>query len=306
MVKVYDIAKVDAFTEKPFYGNPAGIVFDSDSLKDEDMIKIAGELNPVSATAFLFKQGTNETHIRVRFFTPVTEESQCGHATIATYFALEGTKRRMFSAPKTTIMQEMKAGTLPVDVYAKNGKIDYVLMSQGKPVFFKKDLDAQAIANILGIKKEAITKTGYPLEDVSTGRNKLMVPIDNLKTLGEVKPNFPAMIEYCRKVDTTGFHLFTFETFEKGSTVSTRHFAPIAGVNEDPVTGNSNAAMGAYFVKRGILPVKQNEVTFTSEQGYHMGRPGKLIVKIETVGNEITKVQVGGKAVVLMKGTLQI
>ena len=305
MVRVYDIAKADAFTEKPFYGNPAGIVFNADGLKEEEMIKIAGELNPVSATAFLFKQGSDETHIKIRFFTPVTEESQCGHATIATYFALEETRRKTFSEPRTTIMQEMKSWTLPVDVYSKNSKIDYVLMTQGRPMFFKEDLDVEAIANILGIKKESIIKTGYPLEDVSTGRKKLIVPIDSLKTLGEVNPDFPAMIKYCRKIDTTGFHLFTFETFEKDSKVSTRHFAPIAGVNEDPVTGNSNAAMGAYLVKNKILPTKP-EVMFISEQGYHMGRPGKLVVRLETAGKEITKVQVGGKAVVLLKGTLQI
>jgi len=305
MVRVYDIVKVDAFTEKPFCGNPAGIVFDADGLNDYEMIKIAGELNPVSETAFLFKEGSDKNHIRVRFFSPVTEISQCGHATIAMYFALEETKRMKFSKPRTTVMQEMRSGILPVDVYAKDGQIDYVLMTQGKLEFFNEDLDADAIANILGIRKEAITNTGYPLENVSTGRKKLMVPIDSLKTLGEVKPNFPAMIEYCRKVNTTGFHLFTFETFEQGSSVSTRHFAPIVGVNEDPVTGNSNAAMGAYLVKNKIFPIKP-EITFISEQGYHMGRPGKLVVRIETMGEEITKVQVGGKAIVLVKGKLQI
>ncbi len=305
-MKVLEFAKVDAFTDKPFCGNPAGIIYEADGLSEEEMINIAGELNPVSETAFLFKQGSDKNHIKVRFFSSTTEIPQCGHATIATYFALEDKRKIQLTDPSTMFLQEMKVGVLPVDVYSKNKKIEYVLMTQSKPQFFKQELDAQAIANILGIKKEAITKTGHPLEIVSTGRSKLMVPIDSLKTLGEVKPNFQEMIEYCKKVDTTGFHLFTFETFEKGSTVSTRHFAPLVGVNEDPVTGNSNAAMGAYFVKNGILPVNQNELTFTSEQGYHMKRPGKLIVKVLTDGKQVEKVQVGGKAVVLMKGELHL
>lgn len=304
-MKVLEFAKVDAFTDKPFCGNPAGIIFEADGLSEEEMIKIAGELNPVSETAFLFKQGSDQNHIKVRFFSSTTEIAQCGHGTIATYFALEETGRLKLTDPRTTFLQEMKVGTLPVDVYSKKGKIEHVLMTQSKPEFFERELDAQAIANILGIKKEAITKTGYPLEIVSTGRSKLMVPIDSLKTLGEVKPNFQEMIEYCKKVDTLGFHLFTFETFEKGSTVSTRHFAPIVGVNEDPVTGNSNAAMGAYFVKHGILSAAGSEVTFVSEQGYHMGRPGKVVVKVEKDDKQPTKVQVGGKAVVLMKGELK-
>jgi len=79
------IYQVDAFTDKPFGGNPAGVVTDARSLTDENMQKIAMEMN-LSETAFVISKGDN--NYQVRFFTPKCEVDLCGHATIATFYTL--------------------------------------------------------------------------------------------------------------------------------------------------------------------------------------------------------------------------
>ena len=81
------IFQVDAFTTDRFTGNPAGVVLDADSLNDAEMLAIARELNNAD-TAFVLKPDGPDHDLRVRFFTPRTEASFVGHATVATHFVL--------------------------------------------------------------------------------------------------------------------------------------------------------------------------------------------------------------------------
>ncbi|NJD99464.1 PhzF family phenazine biosynthesis protein [Thermococcus sp. LS1] len=76
--------KVDAFTNRPFKGNPAAVVLDCPELDRETMLAIAGELN-LSETAFVWPE---KDGFRVRFFTPGDEIPLCGHATVATFYLL--------------------------------------------------------------------------------------------------------------------------------------------------------------------------------------------------------------------------
>ena len=74
-----ELFQVDAFTTKPFTGNPAGVCILSETIPDSDMLKIAKELN-LPETAFLHK---NDSGYNLRWFTPQTEIELCGHATLA-------------------------------------------------------------------------------------------------------------------------------------------------------------------------------------------------------------------------------
>ena len=73
------IFQVDAFTTKPFTGNPAGVCIISATIPDSDMLNIAREMN-LSETAVLQKK---DAGYNLRWFTPQTEVELCGHATLA-------------------------------------------------------------------------------------------------------------------------------------------------------------------------------------------------------------------------------
>ncbi len=75
---------VDAFTDKPFHGNPAAVCVLDAWLPDETMQAIAAE-NNLAETAFLVKEGER---YRIRWFTPSMEEELCGHATLAASFVI--------------------------------------------------------------------------------------------------------------------------------------------------------------------------------------------------------------------------
>ena len=104
-MKTYKIYQVDSFTRDRFHGNPAGVVPDAKGLTDEQMLRIARELNN-SETAFMFETDSPDYDIEVRFFTPTTEVPICGHATIAPI--MSGPKREIWKAERSFKKQKQE------------------------------------------------------------------------------------------------------------------------------------------------------------------------------------------------------
>lgn len=78
---------VDAFTRTPFRGNSAGVVLNADGLSETQMQLIARELRH-SETAFLLR--SDDSDVRIRYFTPTVEVPICGHATVAAHYVRHG------------------------------------------------------------------------------------------------------------------------------------------------------------------------------------------------------------------------
>lgn len=270
---------VKAFTKDPTQGNPAGVILQADSLSVEQMIRVSAQLG-FSESAFV--QKSEKADYRIRFCTPTQEVDLCGHATIATFHALmeEGivTFNGQDSVTKT---QESKAGMLPVICY-KDGLI---FMTQKKAEFFEPETNISKIALLLNISPTELMD--YPIQTVSTGTPKLIIPVKSHDVLFSVKPDLDGIVEYCNTTGARGFYPFTFETGDIESDFHARQFNPLAGINEDPITGVAAGALGAYIVKHSLADKNR----FVVEQGYNMNKAGKMIVE---VGNAN---QVGGYAV---------
>ncbi len=126
-MKTYRLYQIDSFTRERFHGNPAGVVPNADGLTEEQMQRIAREMNN-SETAFIFSSASPDYDVEVRFFTPTTEVPLCGHATVAAHYvrAIEGV------AVSGQVLQKTKAGILPVDIIREDS--DYsIIMTQGTP-----------------------------------------------------------------------------------------------------------------------------------------------------------------------------
>ncbi|MDD9147914.1 MULTISPECIES: PhzF family phenazine biosynthesis isomerase [unclassified Sporolactobacillus] len=85
-MKKYHLYQIDSFTKEKFKGNPAGVITNADGLSENDMQRIARELNN-SETAFIFSSNNDTYDVHLRFFTPLREVPSCGHATIAAHYA---------------------------------------------------------------------------------------------------------------------------------------------------------------------------------------------------------------------------
>jgi len=99
-----------------------------------------------------------------------------------------------------------------------------------------------------------------------------------------------------------GYCLTTLETVDPTSSTHSRFFAPQSGVAEDPVTGSVHASVAVYVTAAGRAPDR-----FTAEQGDPLGRPGRLRIEVDRdAGGGVRRVRVGGQAVTVLRGTLQL
>lgn len=296
------IYEVNAFSDVPHGGNPAGVVPNATGLNYNDMLNIAKDMN-LSETAFIFPIQNDEWDYEVRFFTPTQEVDLCGHATIASFFTLASKGIITGTDNVKIIKQKTKAGILPVELYFNDSKIDNVMMTQAKPKFVFDVENIDELAEIMGIKACDIGADGYYLIPmaVSTGLTDIILPVKSLSVLKSINPNFSKLAQYSNDLNIIGVHVFTLETEEDSSTLSCRNFAPAVGINEEAATGTSNGALGAYLVENDVLKFKDN-ITIICEQGYYMNRPSKIIVRLEGSKSSLT-VKVGGKAIIIKEET---
>ena len=78
-------------------------------------------------------------------------------------------------------------------------------------------------------------------------------------------------------------------------------FAPAIGIAEDPVTGNANGPLGAYFVTYGLFGKDKEKFSFEAVQGEAIGRKGKLLVSVKIIDGKPVKVKITGEAVTVFK-----
>lgn len=298
-----EIRLVDAFTEHSFGGNPAGVVLEAGNLSEEMMQKIAREVN-VSETAFVRPDPTGDAHYEVRFFTPHTEVDLCGHATVATFWALAAEKIIGRRAQTTISSQRTKAGILPVEIHYAGEALDRVMMEQAAPQFRETSVDPVRMAEILGISPEEIEKPHLPIELSFTGIWALNVPVKHRKALESIRLDRHALIDLGFSLEFETCCVFCLEPVRSDAKVHQRVFCPQVGVDEDPATGTASGSLGAYLAKNGVIDPGVDGVSFIIEQGYEMGRPGHIFVEVFREHGELS-VLVGGSAVEVMRGAIR-
>ena len=303
-MREYRFFQVDVFTNEPFGGNPLAVVPEAEGLSDEEMAKIAREMN-LSETTFVLPPTDPKADYRVRFFTPGGEIPFAGHPTLGTHYVLAQLGRYELTEPVTRVHQEIGVGVLPVDLYIQGGEVQRVVMTQARPTFHATLGDVSPLAEALGVAAEEIAATGLPAQVVSTGMPQMMVPVRSLAAVQEVRPSGALLEEVCCRMETDCAMLFTFETLFPRSTVHTRMFASMLGVWEDPATGSASGALGAYLVHHRAVEVQEPTTVLVSEQGYEIHRPSTIYIEVDSRGGEIEGVRVGGQVVDLIEGVIR-
>jgi trans-2,3-dihydro-3-hydroxyanthranilate isomerase len=306
-MREYRFVQVDVFTDTPFGGNPLAVFPDAQVLTNEEMQRIAQEMN-LSETTFVLPPQAPHADFKVRIFTPVKELPFAGHPVVGTHWVLAHLGRVPLREPLTQVAFELGVGVLPGDLHVTDGQVERVVMTQDRPTFHALLEDVGELASGLGLPPEAITETDLPVHVVSTGVPQMMVPIRSLEEVqrldgGEL--NVTALNRACRAVGTECVMVFTFETQQPQSTVHVRMFAPLLGVPEDPATGSANGALGAYLVQHAALPLTESTVHIVSEQGAELNRPSTLLVEVDHRDGTPTAVRVGGQVAPLIEGLIR-
>ena len=273
---------VDAFTDKPFGGNPAGVVLlDADNYPSDKLMQtVAAELR-YSETAFVRRHSASE--FTIRYFTPMAEVDLCGHATIAT-FALLHQKAGITGR----CLCHTKAGDLAVETGQQ------VLMQMTKPKVVKTVTESDEIYTALGV-------SGYrpatPIQVVYAGLPDLMIQVADIPTLQALKPDMEAIAAITKKHEAVSFHVFALGG--DNHTAHVRDFAPLYGIPEESATGTANASLTHYLQQYGCIPSTGD---FSFMQGEAMGRPSVIVTRVTADGT----IYVGGAASVVAKGELYL
>jgi trans-2,3-dihydro-3-hydroxyanthranilate isomerase len=294
------IKTVDAFTLTPHLGNPAGVVQSSTNLNVSSMQKIAREMN-LSETAFVCKPTKSEADMMIRWFTPVTEVSLCGHATIATFHSLAQDGLYGMKDPgEYNFKIETASGILPVEVVKEEGRIT-VWFGLKLPGMDESIQPKVELIRILDINPGEFENHAADICD-----KNLYVQVKRLHTLFNIKPNFTTMSYFLESRNLEGLCLYTTETVDRDSKVHSRFFAPTIGINEDPVTGSAHGPLAVLLHLYGYFDNSESFYEFQGEQGDVVGRKGRVRVRLETSGKKPHSVTIGGNAVTVMEGEMFI
>ncbi len=256
----YSLFQVDAFSDQVFEGNPAAVVPLEKWLPDEVMQKIAME-NNLSETAFFIpvKEGYH-----IRWFTPLTEVNLCGHATLASAHVLFN----HLNFNEKEIVFESRTGTLKV-----KKESGYILLDFPASELNEIELPA-------GIEKAFGTQ---PIKCIK-GREDLMFVFNDEKEINTINPD----LHYLKTLDCRG--IIITSTSNEFDFVS-RFFAPVEGIDEDPVTGSAHTMLIPYWAE--VLGKTELLAKQISTRGG--------VLKCKWAGN---RVEIGGKAITYLKGNI--
>ena len=237
---VVPVIQVDAFTDKPFSGNPAAVCILTETRSQRWMQDVAREMN-LSETAFLQPQ---EDGFDLRWYTPCVEVELCGHATLASAQVLW---EMGYLTPSSQARFHTASGLL-----AAQRKGDWIELDF--PVEREQPTAApQGLAEALGVS---------PLY-VGKNRFDYLVEIESEEILRELKPNWALLAEVpCRGV------IVTSRTTSREYDFVSRFFAPRSGILEDPVTGSAHCCLGPFWSAR----IGKNELV-----GYQASARGGVV-----------------------------
>ncbi|HIH2747080.1 PhzF family isomerase [Burkholderia aenigmatica] len=290
---------VDAFTTRPFRGNPAGVVLHADTLTEARMQDIARELKH-SETAFVLNPVGSDHDVRIRYFTPTTEVPICGHATIAAHYA----RAKWLDLDDCVIRQKTGAGIQAITI--RRERDDYrITMRQGPISFGEPIVDAlrERIASALELTIDDLVAS-LPVQVVSTGHSKVMVPLRDGVDLDGLAPDNEMLTELSRLIGCNGYFPYLIRSGEEAT--DGRMFAPAIGIAEDPVTGNANGPLGAYLVKYGLMRHDGHRLSFAGHQGRAIRRDGIVHVTVDIDAGQPKQVSIQGDAVLLFTAALSI
>ncbi|MDT5035096.1 MAG: hypothetical protein QOE03_281 [Micromonosporaceae bacterium] len=226
---------IDAFTDRPFAGNPAAVcLLDAANWPDEVwMRQVAAELN-LSETAFAHPlPDRGDADWAVRWFTPVVETNLCGHATLATAHALRDDRRatgtvRFSSRSGVLIAHTRQDGSITLDF----------------PAAPPTEVAAAAgLTESLGARPQGTYGTG--------ALGDLLVVLPDEQTVRALAPDFTAVASLTRRNGLRGV-ITTAAASDPdcGYDFVSRFFAPADGIPEDPVTGSAHTALAVYWSDR--------------------------------------------------------
>ena len=243
------IYQVDAFTDKPFAGNPAGVCILEQSAHEHWMQNVAMEMN-LAETAFLYPVGDV---YNLRWFTPTVEVDLCGHATLASAHIL------------------YQLGIVPADQTIRFHSRSGLLTAEKRGDWIELNFPATPAVQ-LSAPDGLLAALGTEALWVGQSKFDYLVEVASETEVRELNPDFGAL----KKLGGRGV-IVTSEASTPGYDFVSRFFAPAFGIDEDPVTGSAHCTLAPYWEPK----FGKSEMV-----GYQASRRGG-VVRVRRVGDRV-------------------
>ena len=293
----------DVFTERAFGGNPLAVLPDARGLDPARMQEVAREFN-LSETTFVLPPAAPAHTRRLRIFTPVREIPFAGHPTVGTALVLAATGAIELEGEITRITFEEGAGPVPVTIRSAGGRPVFAELTAPEPPTIGRAPEPAALAAVLGLTPADLrTDAGLPVI-ASTGLPFLIVELSDAAALARARLDQGLWRRLLDDAEAHPVFLFTRDAAGLDADFRARMFAPAAGVEEDPATGSAAAALGGWL---GVNEAPADRITrYVVAQGVEMGRPSRLEITVDRRLGELAAVRVGGGAVLVSEGTIEV
>lgn len=285
--------QVDVFTNVRFMGNPVAVVFEADGLTSVQMQRIANWTN-LSETTFVLPATDAGADYRLRIFTPNAELPFAGHPTIGTAHAL--IEAGAVQPKDGTLVQQCAAGLVKLQVADEPGGERWIAFDL--PPAKLTPLSGDHVGELETILGASLEREPPP-KIVDVGPRWLVVQLDSAEAVLALRPDLARMKAHDVRIGITGIVVFGEYPAGHAARIEVRAFVPAHGINEDPVCGSGNGALGAFIRDSGQVHHFGSE--FIAAQGVAVGRAG--VVRLSVAAGRI---QVGGKAVTCIDGRIVI
>lgn len=296
---------LDVFTGTKFCGNPLAVVLGADPLTTEQMQTITKEFN-LSETTFVMKPENPANTAKVRIFFPGGEMPFAGHPTLGTAVLLAEMKNKPGCNFETDIRLELKAGLTPVKISRIADRCSGIFTAPVIP--FRVNVTMPSVADVaqaLNLDVGDIGFDGHGLASLEGGPRFFYVPVKTRAALERSsvrEPSWSSVLRPLQGIDAA--YVYTRGGDGPHASFRARMYAPGGGIPEDPATGSATALLAAQLLAAEAL--KDGKHVWNLEQGYEMGRPSDLRLEADVKSSKLVAVRVGGQAVRVMRGEIEI
>ena len=259
------IVQVDAFTNRPYAGNPAAVCLLPEPGDEQWMRNVAREMN-LSETAFLYPQ---DNGYNLRWFTPAVEVDLCGHATLASAHVLweEG----HLQLDQTARFYTRRSGLLTAERRGDWIELNFPARPEQRVE------PPSELLHALGVEAKYVGKNIYDY----------LVEVESEEALRNISPDWTLL----ERISGIRGVIVTSRAASSEYDFVSRFFAPGSGVNEDPVTGSAHCCLGPFWAKR------LGKEEFLAYQASARGG----VVRVRLDGDRVC---LGGQAVTVLRGEL--
>jgi len=291
---------VDVFTDRLFGGNPLAVVLDATGLSTAQMQLIAAEFH-YSETTFVLPPRDPHHTAQVRIFTPRVEVPFAGHPNVGTALVLGRELEKRGDEPPETLLFEEGAGLVAVRLLREGPRVGGAEFTAPQSLSVGATVPVQAAAECLMLRAEEIVTATHPPMVLSVGLPFLVVEVSR-DSLRRCQPDLASHRRVLPPVGTDA--VFAYGRGAGPGALHARMFSPLDAMTEDPATGSAAAALVAHLA--ALAPDSDAERAWRIEQGVEMGRPSLILGRTVKRAGAVREVHVGGGAVPVMQGMLQM